>query len=427
MQLKYKSINIKGKLAKQLLRNFVSLSIVQGLEMILPLLTVPYLIRIIGVENVGLLAFVSAVIGYFGIFINYGFNLTATKEISQNVDDKEVIESIFNAVFTAKNYLILLSAIMLILLILMIPAVEKNAHVYLLSFGTIVLLNISPTWYFQGIQKLKFITISNIISKFFFTIMIFVFVREENDFWIVPAITFIGAFVTSVLSLIYVVRVHKIRIKKTSFISVLKQYDSGKFVFLSQVKITFFSNINVLILGLILGNTAVGLFSSADKVIKVMSALQVPIVSALFPYFSKLFREDYKVAFNYIKKIAVLGTVVYIVIIIVIFILSNFISSFLFGKALPEIAVLIRIMCTIPLFVFLNNLYGTQTLLNLNRDKTFLYNIIGAAAINSFLIYPLGKFFGVYGVSFSLLITEFYLFVSMYISSVKVKKKLLYD
>jgi PST family polysaccharide transporter len=418
---------IRGKGIRQLIKNFISLSIIQILEMLLPLLTVPYLIRVIGVENVGLLALVSAVIGYFGIFINYGFSLTATKEISQNLDDKEAVENIFNVVFTAKNYLIAISFFVLLLFIFAIPAVSKYAYIYLITFGTVVFLNIFPTWYFQGIQQLKFLTYSNILSKFFFTIMIFIFVQDKADFWMVPTFTFISAFISSVLAIVYIIKVHKLKVKRSKTKHVMRQYNTGKYVFLSQVKITFFSNMNVLVLGVILGNAAVGVFTSADKIIKVMSAVQVPIVSTLFPYFSKLFKEDFKVAFNYIKKVAVFGSVVYVLLIIMVYIFSDFISSFLFGDGLSEISVLIRIMCTIPLFVFLNNLYGTQTLLNLNRDKSFLYNMIGAAVINSVLIYPLTKKFGLNGVAYSVLITEFYLFVSMYISSIKIKKKLMYD
>ncbi|QEK52213.1 flippase [Pedobacter aquae] len=417
----------KGKGVRQLIKNFLSLSIIQGLDMLLPLLTVPYLIRVIGVENVGLLAFVNAVIGYFGIFINYGFSLTATKEISQHIGNKAKIQQIFNVVFTAKNYLLGISFLVLLLLVAIIPSVAEHSYIYLITFGTIACLNISPTWYFQGIQQLKFVTFSNIITKLFFTLMIFIFVKERSDFWMVPTFTLIGASVSSILSIVYVIRIHRIKIEKPKLKYVVAQYKRGKYIFLSQIKITFFSNMNVLILGVVLGNAAVGVFSSADKIIKVMSAVQIPIVSALFPYFSRLFKTNYKVAYANVRKVALYGSMIYAVIIIIIFILSDLISSLLFGSGLSEIPILIRIMCSIPLFVFLNNLYGTQTLLNLNHDKSFLYNMIIAAIINSVLLYPLIKIFGVYGVACSVLITEFYLFASMYVSSVKIIDKLKND
>lgn len=412
---------------KTVLKNFISLSIIQGLDMFLPLLTVPYLIRVIGVEKVGLLAFVGAIVGYFGILMNYGFSLTATKDISQSSDDHLKVQEIFNIVFTAKNYLILISFIILILLLFIVPSMMVYWNIYLISFGTIVFLNVTPSWYFQGIQQLKFLTLCNILSKIFFTILVFVFINDEYDFWMVPTFTLLGAFFTAVFTLIYIVKRHQLRIRFANIKEVVAQYDKGKFIFLSQIKISFFSNFNILILGIVLGNSAVGLFSSADKIIKVMSALQIPIVSALFPYFSKLFKDNITQAFLYIKKVAIYGSIVYLILIMIVFIFSNYISSIFFGSELHQIPNIIRILCFIPLFVFLNNLYGTQTLLNLNYDKKFLMNMIIAALINCILLYPLIKIFGIEGAAYSILITEAYLFIGMYLSSQKVKNKINHD
>lgn len=426
MNLKAKiAVFIKGKQISQVIKNFLSLSVIQGLDMFLPLLTVPYLIRVIGVENVGLLAFVNAVIGYFGIFMNYGFSLTATKEISQHIDDADALQRIFNVVFTAKNYLVILSFLLLVLLLLTIPSMAEYAKIYILTFGTIVFLNISPTWYYQGIQKMKFLTYTNIIFKLFFTIMIFLFVKEKVDFWMVPAFTFIGAFVSCAISIIYVVKIYGIKIKRARTKEVLVQYDSGKYIFLSQIKISFFNNFNILIIGTFLGNTSVGIFSSADKIVKVLSAVQIPIVTALYPFFSKLIIEDKKLAFDYIKKLAIYGGLFYLVPILCVYIFAENISILLFGNNLTQIPMILRIMVFIPVLVFLNNLFGTQILLNLGKDRIFFKILLIAAAINVCLIYPLIHYAGIYGAGISILLTELFVCLGMLYYMNKEKNKII--
>lgn len=390
--------------------------------MLLPLITIPYLIRFIGLDKVGLLNFATATIAYFGIIVNYGFNLTATKEVAVNSENPEELARIFNSVTTSKIILILISAVILSLLLLIVPKFSEFYYLYLIIFIGVCFQNLLPIWFFQGMQNLKGITIQNTLLKLFFTILIFFLVKKESDFWIVPILTGAGFLFACVLSYFYVYKVYKLIYAVSPLKSVKNQLRSGLYVFLSQVKISFFSNLNVLILGFIAGNTAVAYFTSADKVIRALAVIQIPVVNSLFPYFSNLLKQNKLAAYSNINKIALIGTLLYLPIIVLIFVFSHEVVYFIFGKGMESAEKIVKILSLLPIFIFLNNLSGTQMLLNMEKDRLFFNVLLSTAILNVVLVIPLTYKYSFYGTAVSVFISEFYLCVMMYVAFLFAKK-----
>jgi PST family polysaccharide transporter len=138
---------------KRLLSNFFSLLILQGANYILPLITFPYLVRVLGVKKFGLLAFATATIAYFNILTDYGFNLTATREVSIYRDDKEKLNEIFSSVMIIKFILMIVSFLLLLILVYSFDKFRAHSEVFLLTFGTIIGQVLFPQWFLTNIKK----------------------------------------------------------------------------------------------------------------------------------------------------------------------------------------------------------------------------------------------------------------------------------
>ncbi|AZI39608.1 oligosaccharide flippase family protein [Epilithonimonas vandammei] len=409
---------------KQVILNFINLAFVQAANLLLPLITIPYVIRTVGFENFGLVAFATSIVNYFSVFINYGFNLTATKAVSQNRNDSQYLNKLFCTVTYSKVLLSFTSILIFLVLSILIVSIKNNFYVYLYLLLSIIFTNLSPDWFFQGIQQLKFLTYLNLSLKIISTILTFFLIKVTSDYYYLAIIPFINSVFLFAISHLYIQIKHKFRYLRVGLSSIFKELYQSRFIFLSQVKITFFNNFNTVVLGFLTDNKIVGIFSSADKIIKVFSSIQVPIVTALFPHIAMKIKNSRETVFYELKKIAIYGSVLYGAILIILFILAPWISEIMFGEEVDQIALLIRIMSFIPLFIFINNLFGTQYLLNTGLEKKFLINLIIAALLNVVIIFPLTYYFKAIGTSFSIFITELFVLISMYNSAKKVNATL---
>ncbi len=278
-------INIEDK--KRLLSNFFSLSVLQIFTYILPLLTLPYLVRVLEVDKFGLVMFAQSFIIFFNIFVDFGFNLSATRDVSINRDNKEKLTEIFSSVMIIKLLLIILSLIVLCGIVFLFDKFSKDWDLYFLTFLWVVGQALFPIWYFQGIEKMKYITIVNILSKVIFTLAIFIFIQEESDYILVPILNGLGFIIGGLYSL-WIIRKDMAQEFKLQRLSTLFYYfkDSSEF-FLSRVSLVLYTSANIFILGLFTNTTMVGYYSIAEKLYQALQGLYSPITQILYPYIAK--------------------------------------------------------------------------------------------------------------------------------------------
>jgi PST family polysaccharide transporter len=408
---------------RRLLSNVFSLGILQIANYILPLVTVPYLVRVLGPEYFGLLAFATATINYFILITDYGFNLSATRQISLNRDNLEKVNEIFSSVLIIKTALMLFCLCILILITSSINKFSQNWEVYFVSFGIVVGQILFPVWLFQGMEKMKYIAYFNIIAKIFFTICIFLFVKNKTDYLFVPMLTSMGFLVVGVWSLFVARKQFGVKFRLQNFRKIKFHLKEGWYVFFSSMAISLYTISNTFLLGLYTNNTNVGYFAAVERIIQGVKGLNVPISQSIYPLIGKKMQANKKEGIIFVRKISFLVGPLMFIFSLALFILAEPIINTLLGSQYSSSIIPLRIMSFLPFIVSMSNIFGIQTMLNLGYNKEFSYFVVLTAIIGFTLTLILVPLYNIIGVSIAMLLDE--IFITMMLGAflyLKIKK-----
>lgn len=393
---------------KRLLGNFFSLSVLQILNYALPLLTLPYLVRVLDIDTYGIVVFAQSFIIFINIFVDWGFNLSATKDVSIYRDDKDKLTEIYSSVVLIKLFLTFFSFLFLYIVVYFFDKFKDDSLVYFLSFLWVVGQALFPVWYFQGIEKMKYITLVNIISKVGFTLCIFIFVSSNDDYLLVPLFNGLGSIIASLFAL-WFIRFKLYQKFKLQKISTLYRYfiDSSQF-FLSRVSLSLYTSANAFILGLISTPTIVGYYGIAEQLYKALQAFYTPLSQVLYPYIAK---ERNVFLF---KKIFLSVVVVNFIGIVILFFIDNYLFDFLFGnKVVEESLRIFEIFLLAAIIVVPSILLGYPFLGALGYAKYANLSVIYASIIHIlglFLLLLTGNI-NMYNVAYMVLVTEVFVFI----------------
>jgi len=400
---------------RRLVENFISLSTLQGINYILPLITVPYLVRVLGPEKFGLIAFAQAFVQYFVILSDYGFNLSATKKISIHREDKERVSAIFSSVIFIKFCFMLLAFLALMGLVFSIPKLDTNWIVYLFAFGMVIGKVLFPLWFFQGMERMKYVTLLDFLAKAIFTFAIFIFIRKQSDYLYVPLISSSGFIFAGILSLWIAWKDFKIKFRIPSLIAIGEDLKDGRYIFISTLAKSFYTVSNTFILGLFTNNITVGYYSAAEKLVKAVQGLLMPLSQTVYPYISKLTSESKGRALRFIRKTAkVVGSASFLIS-LAIFIFAKPVVNLVLGSQYQESIIVLRILSFLPFIIGLSNIFGIQTMLTFDLKEAFSKILMLASFLNIILAILLTPSCKHVGISISVLTTEIFVTTAMFL------------
>lgn len=380
----------KNKEAKTLFSNFVWLSVLKVVGYLFPLITLPYLSRVIGVEGFGEIAFAASVMVFLETFTDFGFNYTATRDIARCREDKQAVSVIFSNVFWAKILLMLVAFVALCVLVIAIPTFHAKQLLLFLTFLYIPGHIIFPDWFFQAMEDMKYITILNVVSKALFTALVFVVINKPTDYVWQPLLNATGYWVSGAIAMWFIYRRFGIRILKPSITNIISSLKSSVNMFISLILPNLYTNFSTILLRTTCGEVATGLYDAGARFINIVNQLFDVLSRAFYPFLSRNINRH--------KLYVYISGTGSVVASLVLFFGAELLVDIFYTVEFSGAATVIRIMAIAPIAIFLMNTYGVNYLVingkeYLYRNITFAFSVIGF--VISIIIVPIYGYIGI--------------------------------
>ncbi len=369
---------------KRLLDNFVSLSAVQGINILFPLITFPYLIRVLGIEGFGIFSLVQTFVMYFDLLVSFGFGLTATKRISASVDDELMLKKIISAVYIIKA--ILFAGSFFIFIACSFTPYLKE-HFYLLPLASLYLLGnmLLPDWYFQGIQKMRSITLVSFTAKTISLLLILILVKKNTDIEYAILAMSAGNLVAGIIAIALLLYKIRLKFKIPGYPFIREIFIESSYVFLSIILAPLYSSVNIFILRFFTNPLIVGYYAIADKIMNAISMLTSIINRTFYPHLSKLFANSIKAYKKYINKLVLMIAGIFLLFAVLQFFGATKIVQFLLkreqGEDIASASILLKIM-SIALFFSPFVSFFFQLMIIQGQKKEAIANIALASIVN---------------------------------------------
>lgn len=399
----------------------------QGLTYLAPLLIYPYLMKVLGAEKFGYIGFSLAVCQYLMLFVDFGFNLSASKKIAINKNNRDELNHIFSSTLYAKLILLAISLIMLAA-ILLIPAFAQYTTTTIVMSSIIIANTFSFLWLFQGLGKIRIVSIINAITKILIWPLTFIFVRSESDFLIAATIQSLVYIAAAIITCVIIQKDNMVSLVKCSMNDIREQLKDSLPVFLSIAATSIYTASFVIILGYFRPASEVGIYSAAEKTMRVISSLVlVPILQAFYPKLSEMSICNRTMAATLSKKLLVFVMICMTIIGIVLFGGAGYITTFL-GPDYVSGTTIFKFMAIIPFFVGTGGVMAQLVILALGgeKEKKNYRNIYLCAGIIALVsVFSLTPTMGSLGATISLLITELFVCILMTYYGILILRKII--
>lgn len=399
-----------------LFKNIASLGVVQIANYVFPVITIPIISRVIGPEKYGVINFASSFVLYFVLLITYGFDLTATRRISQDPKNHLLRNAVFCEVLSAQVLLFLLSTLIFSVCLFAVPqlSVEKEVAVFsfLVTIGTVFTQN----WLFQAMQDLPKIAVLSFISKLLFTISIVFLVRRESDYVWIPLVTAIIQIMVSLVSFAWSVKRYQLSFSVVPLTRIIGLLKEERMIFLSCVVIGLYTITNAVILGLLRPQVEVGYYTAAQKLVDVVgNVISLPLSQALYPFVGFAFGKGMNDGIAIIKKTLPIVWLFTFVAGVLMFLFGPMLIHIFYGNKFDHSIVIFRMLCFVPMIIVLSNLFGIQIMLNLKMDKPFFKITAIGALLAVILNMAMTHIWGSIGTAANWVVVEVYITLAMFL------------
>jgi O-antigen/teichoic acid export membrane protein len=267
-------------------KNSFFLFILQFFSMIAPLIVLPYLSRILGIDGFGLLMLALSASGIGLIITNYGFNLSATYTISKNREKISYVSELIGAIFFIKLSLALLFILFTLLYVYFFPSEMGSTTLALYISLNILVQAFLPTWFFQGIERMKHVTIYMVIAKISYVFLVFSFVNQKEDVERVILLLALSNVIAAVIAIKYIYK-NKYSIKKPTLKLIIITFKDSSQFFLSRAAVSIYTTASTFLVGAFAGMQQAAIYGASEKLYQATQSMTTTVSQALFPYMAK--------------------------------------------------------------------------------------------------------------------------------------------
>lgn len=392
------------------MQNLLALYGVQAVNYLFPLLTLPYLARVLGPEKWGLLAVVTSLAQYFSLAVEYGFTLSATREVAQRRGDKARLAQILAGVLGARVSLAFAVLLLAWGVLGLVPNLGQDPRLFWAGVFWGVTLGFSPLWFFQGLERLRLVALLEVGVRALGFASIFLLVRSPSDAWLVPLAQGVAGVLATGVAL-------GLAWREVGFVlphlgQIVQALRSGFNLFFFRAAVSLYTVGNVFILGLLLPPQLVAYYAGAERLIRAFLGLLEPLSRVFFPRISGLVSSDLFRASRLASWVALVMGVVGLALGIGISVLAPWLTLLFLGLEFGPTVQVMRVLFLILPLIALGISFGILWMVPLGLDGLYTRIILSAGILNVVLAPPLVVHFSYLGMAYSVVLAEFWVVVT---------------
>lgn len=388
---------------KSIAKNYIYNASYQILSMIIPLITTPYVSRVLGAESIGIYSYTVSIVTYFILFGSLGVGMYGKIEVAYVQDNKKERSKIFFEIILLRLITMIISA--LIYYRYFIINNEYSIY-YIILLVEFISACLDISWFFQGLEEFKKVVIRNMFVKIISVLAIIFFVKAKEDLYKYFIINVLGILLGNLTLWLYIPKyIQKIGIRE---LKVLRHIKPNIALFIPQVAIQVYNILDKTMLGNILASKSeVGYYEQSQKIVKLILSIITSMGTVMTPRMANIYSNGNKEEMQkYMKQSFYFVLILSIPIILGLFSIADRFVPLFFGKGYEKTAILIKITSPIILIIGLSNLVGMQYLLPTKRTKSFTISVVAGALINFILNSLLIARYNSTGASIATLIAE---------------------
>ncbi|PGR03778.1 flippase [Priestia megaterium] len=383
-------------------KNYIYNVIYQIVTLIIPLITVPYISRVLGSNGVGVNAYTNSIIQYFILFGTIGISLYGNRAIAYVRDDKDELSRTFWGIFILK---MITSIVAYSIFSLFLQATNTYQFIFLVQSILILAAAIDISWLYMGLEDFKKTVIRNLIVRILGVVCIFIFVHSASDLWKYVLILALSQFLGQLTLFVYLPKtVKKVKIKWSD---IKKHFMPSIYLFIPQIAIQIYVVLNKTMLGYFSNTNEVGFFDSSEKIIKMVLAVVTAMGIVMLPRISNTFaRGDMDKVKDYLYRSFDFASYLSIAMMFGMAGIASELTPWFFGPGFDRTGVVMTVISPIIVFIAWSNVLGQQYLMPVGKVKGYTVSVCIGAIINFIFNLALIKYYQSVGTAIATVVAE---------------------